>query len=87
MQTPKIEISTPKVDQIYRENFYNPIDGFRADELKHTSSLEVLNKMSADEANDLFKPALQEHKELKNHYKHGWFCSGSGSSFFRVIED
>jgi len=87
VQTPKIEISTPKVYQIYRENFYNPIDGFRADELKHTSSLEVLNKMNADEANDLFKPALQEYKELKNHYKHGWFFSGSGSSFFRVIED
>ena len=87
VQTPKIEISTPKVYQIYRESFYNPIDGFRADELKHTSSLEVLNKMNADEANDLFKPALQEYKELKNHYKHGWFFSGSGSSFFRVIED
>jgi len=85
--TPKIEISTPKVYKIYRENFYNPIDGFKADELKHTTSVEILNTMGADEANDLFKPALQEYKELKNHYKHGWFFSGSGSSFFRVVED
>ena len=82
--TPQIEISTPKVYQIYRENFYNPIDGFKADELKHTSSIEILNKMSADEANDLFKPALQEYPKLKEYYKHGWFFSGSGSSFFRV---
>ena len=87
IDTPKIEISTPKVYEIYRENFYNPIDGFKTDELKRTTSLEVLNSMSADEANDLFKPALQEYKELKNHYKHGWYFSGSGSSFFRVKEN
>ena len=82
--TPSIEISTPKVYGIYRENFYNPIDGFKTDELKKTSSLKILKNMSADEANDLFKPALQEYKELKNHYRHGYYFSGSGSSFFRV---
>ena len=84
--TPKVEISTPKVYTSYRENFFDPIDGFKADELKKTTSLEVLNTMSADEANDLFKPALQEYKELKNHYKHGCYFSGSGSSFFRLKE-
>jgi len=84
--TPKIEISTPKVYQTYREDFYNPIDGFRAEELKHTTSLEILNTMGAEEANDLFKPALQEYKKLKKYHKDGWFFSGSGSSFFRVKE-
>ena len=83
--TPDIKISTPKVYQIYRENFYAPIDGFETEKLKKTSSLEILNSMSADEANDLFKPALHQYKELKNHYKHGWYFSGSGSSFFRVM--
>lgn len=82
--TPKIEISTPKVYQVYREDFFAPIDGFKSDELKRTTSLNILKTMSADEANDLFKPALQEYKELKNHYNHGWYFSGSGSSFFRV---
>ncbi|MCK4974698.1 MAG: 4-(cytidine 5'-diphospho)-2-C-methyl-D-erythritol kinase [Sulfurimonas sp.] len=82
--TPKIEISTPKVYGIYREDFFAPIDGFKTDELKKTSSLDILKNMSADEANDLFKPALQEYKELKNHYRHGYYFSGSGSSFFRV---
>jgi 4-diphosphocytidyl-2-C-methyl-D-erythritol kinase len=85
--TPKIEISTPHVYKIYRENFYAPIDGFQTAELKEKSSLDIFESMSADEANDLFKPALQEYKDLKNHYKHGYFFSGSGSSFFRVIED
>ncbi|MCD6433150.1 MAG: 4-(cytidine 5'-diphospho)-2-C-methyl-D-erythritol kinase [Sulfurimonas sp.] len=85
--TPKIEISTPKVYQAYREDFFAPIDGFKSQELKQTTSLDILKSMSVDEANDLFKPALQEYRELKNHYKHGWYFSGSGSSFFRVKED
>ncbi|MBU0721533.1 4-(cytidine 5'-diphospho)-2-C-methyl-D-erythritol kinase [bacterium] len=84
--TPDVQISTPKVYQIYRENFYAPIDGFEADKLKKTTSLDILKHMDADEANDLFKPALQEYKELKKHYKHGWHFSGSGSSFFRLKE-
>lgn len=82
--TPKLEISTPKVYTTYREDFYAPIDGFEADRLKKTSSLDILKTMSTDEANDLFKPALQAYKELKNHYRHGYYFSGSGSSFFKV---
>ena len=82
--TPKIEISTPRVYTIYREDFFNPIDGFKTQELKSMSSVDALNAMSADEANDLFKPALQEYKELKNHFRAGYYFSGSGSSFFRV---
>ncbi len=84
--TPKIEISTPKVYGIYRENFYAPIDGFETQRLKEMKSLDILDAIGADEANDLFKPALQEYRELKNHYRHGYYFSGSGSSFFRVID-
>ena len=82
--TPDVKISTPKVYQIYRENFFAPIDGFKTQELKETPSKEILKSMSPAEANDLFEPALQEYKELKNHYRHGFHFSGSGSSFFRV---
>jgi 4-diphosphocytidyl-2-C-methyl-D-erythritol kinase len=84
--TPKVEISTPKVYVSYRENFYAPIDGFETEELKNKTSLEVLESMSAEDANDLFKPALQEYSELKNHYQHGYYFSGSGSSFFKLAE-
>jgi 4-diphosphocytidyl-2-C-methyl-D-erythritol kinase len=84
--TPDVEISTPKVYGIYRENFYAPIDGFETQRLKELTSPDILNSMSADEANDLFKPALQEYSQLKNHYKHGYYFSGSGSSFFKVKE-
>ncbi len=85
--TPDVEISTPKVYGIYRENFFAPIDGFEVQELKQTKSLDALNAMSPSEANDLFEPALQGYKELKQHYRPGFHFSGSGSSFFRVKED
>ncbi len=84
--TPDVKISTPKVYTTYRESFYEPIDGFETERLKKMGSLDILNEMKADEANDLFKPALLEYSELKNYYKHGYYFSGSGSSFFRVKE-
>ena len=84
--TPDVKISTPKVYQIYRENFYAPVDGFEREKLKKTSSKEILQTMDIHQANDLFSPAMQEYKELKQHYKQGWHFSGSGSSFFRVKE-
>ena len=82
--TPDIKISTPKVYTTYREDFYNPIDGFEVQKLKDMNSKQVLETYSAQQANDLFAPALQEYPELKNHYKQGYFFSGSGSSFFRL---
>jgi len=82
--TPKVEISTPKVYGAYRDNFYAPIDGFEAQKLRETSSQEILETISAKEANDLFAPALQAYKELKEHYRQGYFFSGSGSSFFKL---
>ncbi|MCD6174095.1 MAG: 4-(cytidine 5'-diphospho)-2-C-methyl-D-erythritol kinase [Sulfurimonas sp.] len=85
--TPKVEISTPKVYQIYRADFYAPIDGFEREKLKQTTSKEILKTMDVSQANDLFKPAMQEYKELKNHYEHTWHFSGSGSSFFRVKKE
>ncbi|WP_457745521.1 4-(cytidine 5'-diphospho)-2-C-methyl-D-erythritol kinase [Sulfurimonas sp.] len=84
--TPDVKISTPKVYKTYRRDFYAPIDGFVRDELKKTASLEILQNMSAKEANDLFEPALQEYSQLKKYYKHGYFFSGSGSSFFKLKE-
>jgi len=82
--TPDVEISTPKVYKSYRENFYEPIDGFIAKELKEQSSKEILQTMTPKEANDLFAPALKEYPKLESYYKEGYFFSGSGSSFFRV---
>ena len=85
--TPKIEISTPKVYTIYRKDFFSPIDKKMTQKLKLTKSIDILNTMGIDEVNDLYKPALQEYKDLKNHYKKGFYFSGSGSSFFKVLKN
>ncbi len=85
--TPNIEISTPKIYQTYRRDFYKPIDGFKTQELKQISSQEILKNMNIRDANDLFSPALQEYKHLADNYKQGLHFSGSGSSFFRVKEN
>ena len=82
--TPKIEISTPKVYQIYRKDFFAPIDALEEERLRKSFSLDILENMTPKEANDLFQPALQEYKNLEIHQKDGYFFSGSGSSFFRV---
>jgi len=84
--TPRVEISTPKVYGIYREIFFNPINTDEVNKLKQMKSKEFMNIFSANEANDLFKPALQEYKKLKKYYKEGYYFSGSGSSFFRIIQ-
>jgi len=85
--TPDVQISTPKVYQTYRADFYAPVDGFESQRLKQTKSKEILQTMDVAQANDLFKPAMQEYKELKKHYEYGCHFSGSGSSFFRLKED
>jgi len=85
--TPEVQISTPKVYKTYREHFFSPIDELEAKRLKNSSSKEILKSMNAYDANDLFKPAMQEYKELEKHYENGWHFSGSGSSFFKIKEE
>lgn len=84
--TPDVKISTPAVYKSYRENFYDPIDGFTIQKLEKSKSVDILKEMDTAAANDLFQPAMHKYKELKKHYRHGWHFSGSGSSFFRIKE-
>jgi 4-diphosphocytidyl-2-C-methyl-D-erythritol kinase len=85
--TPKLEISTPKVYKSYRENFYRPLSSLEVNSLKEKTSLEILQTMNANEANDLFKPAILEYAGLKKYHKNNYFFSGSGSSFFKMKEE
>lgn len=83
-RTPKIEISTPAVYKRFREGFYKELSPERFEYFSKTDSATLLSELSADEANDLFEPALSLYPKLKEHYRHGWFFSGSGSSFFKI---
>jgi 4-diphosphocytidyl-2-C-methyl-D-erythritol kinase len=82
--TPQVEISTPKVYQVYRKDFFAPISEDEVVTLKNTLSKDILKNFTPTEANDLFAPALQEYPQLAQHQKEGYFFSGSGSSFFRL---
>ena len=82
--TPKIEISTPKVYQSFRENFYKELNHDEYGKLSVMTSKEILQNYSIADANDLFEPALHLYSELKNSYQKGWFFSGSGSTFFKL---
>lgn len=84
-RTPDIEISTPAVYRCFREKFYKELEPGRFDYFAKTDSATLLNELGAQEANDLFEPALELYPELAEHYRPGWFFSGSGSSFFQVI--
>ncbi len=84
--TPKIEISTPKVYSIYRDRFFAPISDDEVEILKLTQSKDILKIMTPKEANDLFAPAMYGYEELEQYQKDGFYFSGSGSSFFRVVK-
>ena len=82
--TPKIEISTPKVYQAFRNHMYKTISLQEQQYLEQLSSLDALKEMTPDEANDLFAPAKLLYSELEQHHKERWYFSGSGSSFFAI---
>jgi len=84
--TPKIEISTPKVYTAFRETFYKELSEEEAQQLKNMPSVEVLKHYSPQKANDLFEPALSLYKNLHKHHQEGWYFSGSGSSYFKVVK-
>jgi len=84
--TPAIEISTPAVYGRLREDFYQKLTEEEYVHLSKLDSREVLEHYSISQANDLFEPALSLYPALKKSYKHAWFFSGSGSSFFKIKE-
>ncbi|MFY9073746.1 4-(cytidine 5'-diphospho)-2-C-methyl-D-erythritol kinase [Malaciobacter mytili] len=84
--TPKeIKCHTGKIFTNFRNEFYKEISAKQAKELLDLKSTDILNKLSIEEANDLYLPALKEYPTLKEYAKQGWFFSGSGSSFFKVL--
>ena len=82
--TPDIQVSTPRVYQVFSETYYKELEPQEHAKLGIMPSKKILEQYSISEANDLFEPALHLYPKLKNSYQKGWFFSGSGSSFFRL---
>lgn len=84
--TPPIHCDTTKVYKTFKSNFLNSIDAKPYKKYLTMPSKEILDSSFAiEEINDLYKSALLLYPELKAYQKEGWFFSGSGSSFFRVV--
>lgn len=84
--TPDIGCDTALVYKTFKEHLLNDItlSSFIGwDKLDSKTLLERI----ADPIilNDLYKAALIAYPELKNEAKEGWFFSGSGSTFFRLV--
>ncbi len=82
--TPDIEISTPKVYQKFRSDFYKTLTKQEYKELSKQTSRHILETLTPEEANDLFEPAKALYGALESAQKEGYFFSGSGSSYFRL---
>lgn len=87
--TQKVQCNTGKIFTSFREKFYKEISKEEANKLLNMKSIDILNTLSIEEANDLYLPALDNYKELTpqnyNLPKNSFF-SGSGSSFFYINE-
>lgn len=83
--TPKnIKCNTGEIFTCFRSDFYKQISNEEANELLRMKSIDILNSMNINDANDLYNPAIKIYPQLKDYEKEGWFFSGSGSSFFRI---
>jgi len=85
--TPSIECNTGEIFKRFREKFYKELSFKDKDKLLVLNSKEVLKIFDIYEANDLYKPAEDAYPELNNYNKSTWYFSGSGSSFFRIINE
>lgn len=86
--TPPIQCSTKAVYDEYRAmkargevDFYKNVGALLA---QNTASLLQENNISF--LNDLYIPACKVYPKLAKYAKDGYFFSGSGSSFFRLID-
>ncbi len=84
--TPNVECNTGVIFSSFRDDFYKEVSQNEGTKLLGMASLKILEEYDIIEANDLYLPAVTQYDELKSFAKPKWYFSGSGSSFFRVVE-
>jgi len=82
--TPKIHCNTALVYKTFKRELFDEIEPTAFEGWEKLSSKEILDKVSAVEANDLYKASLIAYPELLEAQPKGWNFSGSGSTFFRI---
>jgi 4-diphosphocytidyl-2-C-methyl-D-erythritol kinase len=81
---PKIHCDTPLVYKTFKQNLFDKIEPTSFKGWETLSSKEVLSKVDAVEANDLYQASLIAYPELKDVTPKDWYFSGSGSTFFKI---
>ena len=89
LYTPNIHCDTPLVYKTFKQNLFDDIEPTSFKGWEKLSSKEILSKVDAVEANDLYKASLIAYPELKDVFDNAqttkdWYFSGSGSTFFRI---
>jgi 4-diphosphocytidyl-2-C-methyl-D-erythritol kinase len=85
--TPQIDCNTGLIFKSFRDNYYKEISKEKSLKLLNMKSIDIYNNMGIDEANDLYKPALENYQELipeNYNLPQNCYFSGSGSSFFYI---
>lgn len=78
-----VKSSTKDVYSCFRGHFFRLFDKKECQKLEKKSSKELLSCYKPDELNDLLRPAIYLYPELSQYEGH--FMSGSGSTFFKVV--
>ncbi len=82
--TPNIHCNTALVYKTFKQELLDKIEPTTFEGWEKCSSREILNNVSAVEANDLFKASLIAYPQLLESQPKDWYFSGSGSTFFRI---
>jgi len=82
--TPNIHCDTALVYKTFKRELFDEIEPTSFEGWEKLSSKEVLSKVSAIEANDLYRASLIAYPQLKEVAQKDWYFSGSGSTFFNI---
>ena len=82
--TPNIHCNTALVYKTFKKELLDKINLTTFEGWEKLSSKEILNNVSAVQANDLYKASLIAYPELLEAEPKEWYFSGSGSTFFRI---
>jgi 4-diphosphocytidyl-2-C-methyl-D-erythritol kinase len=81
---PQIHCDTPLVYKTFKQHLLKDIDLKSFEGWEQLTTKEILSKVDAVGANDLYKASLIAYPQLAKVAKEGWYFSGSGSTFFRI---
>ncbi len=84
--TPPIGCDTVKVYKTFKANFLDAIEAVEYYKWLELPSRDILALgLEPTIVNDLYKASLRAYPELSEYAREGWYFSGSGSSYFRIL--